>query len=325
MLPLFRSLTLIVGLFTTALSSFASAEITYTISFDDPGQTNSAWYDRITSHTLAAGADWSSHLEGTAVLDVVVKFSTNTPRASGRSAESFFLRNNGTYDIFEQSAAAEVRTGIDPNGAAPDIEFVFNPDYLANEVWFDPDPYSRTAPIPSPAPNETDAVSVLLHEFGHAFGFNGWRDGVTGMLPGDYASTLDEMTTFDGTNLYFIGQMAMSLYGGPVPLTFGNNFHLGNASPRPGADLIPDLMNGVVFNDSNRYTISQLDLAILRDIGVPLAPAAVPEPSSLLLTSLIAAGAAVLGYRRRRASRFGRGHCGGLSPSQSDGNFAFSD
>lgn len=297
------SVLLATGLCVTALSSHARAEITYTVTFDDPDQANKIWYDRITSHTLAAGADWSRYLDGNAVLDVVIKFDSSFARAGGRSVQSSFVGNNGTLDIFEQAAATEIRTGMDPNGATPDIEFTFNPTYIADELWFDPDPFARTASIPSPQPNETDAVSVLLHEFGHAFGFNGWRDLVNGTLPGDYASTFDELTIFDGTDFYFIGEAAMAIYGSPVPLTFGNIFHVANPSPRPGTDLIPDLMNGVVFTDSNRYYISALDVAILSDVGVPILPAAVPEPSSLLLTSLVGIGAAVGGYRRRRRAR----------------------
>ncbi len=34
---------------------------------------------------------------------------------------SGFVRNDGTCDIFEQGAAYEIRTGIDPNGATPDV------------------------------------------------------------------------------------------------------------------------------------------------------------------------------------------------------------
>jgi hypothetical protein len=58
---------------------------------------------------------------------------------------------------------------------------------------------------------------------------------------------------------------------GPVPITYGNPFHLGNNSPRPGSDLIPDLMNGVVYYYQTRYDISALDLAIAKDAGVVLA------------------------------------------------------
>ena len=80
-----------------------------------------------------------------------------------------------------------------PNGAAADIEFTLGINgYLQQELWFDPSPGTRLIPVPV---TQTDAYSVMQHEFGHAFGFNGWRDGNTGALPGDYLSTFDALVT----------------------------------------------------------------------------------------------------------------------------------
>ncbi len=277
------------------VSSGAQAGIVYSVTFDDPAGTFASFYDRIRTHTLAAGARWDAFLCGDANLDVVIRFDNAIPTANGRSATSSFVRNNGVLDIFEQGAAGELRTGIDPNGPAPDIEFTFGSNYLQNELWFDPDPFARTAAVPT---NRTDAVSVLVHEFGHAFAFNGWRNGTTGALPGTYGSTFDERTIFDGTNFFFDGPLAQGVYGGPVPLTFGNIFHLGNNLPRPGNDLIPDLMNGVVYARGTRYDVSPLDLAIFADLGI----ASVPEPSSITLLVLGTALGLVAGHHRRRTA-----------------------
>jgi hypothetical protein len=213
---------------------------------------------------------------------------------------SSFAYDNGAYNVFEQGAAAEVRTGVDPNGATADIELVFSSGYLMSELWFDPDPVARTAAVD---PSRTDAMSVMLHELGHAFAFNGWRDPFTGALPGDYQSTFDEQVVIDGTNFYFTGANAQAVYGGPVPVTFGNINHIGNDAPRPGSDLIPDLMNGVVFFRGVRYDISALDLAIAEDTGLALRAAAVPAPPALVL---LATGVVPLAgfrwLRRRRAA-----------------------
>ena len=64
-------------------------------------------------------------------------------------------------------------------------------------------------------------------------------------------------------------------------MTYGNSTHLGNDVPRPGSDLIPDLMNGVVFVRGDRYDISPLDLAIISDTG--LAVNTIPEPGSFFM------------------------------------------
>jgi len=55
--------------------------------------------------------------------------------------------------------------------ALPDGFITIGPDYLANELWFDPNPLARLIPVPS---NKTDAGSVFIHEMGHILGFNGF-------------------------------------------------------------------------------------------------------------------------------------------------------
>ncbi|MDZ8186618.1 MAG: Calx-beta domain-containing protein [Nostoc sp. ChiSLP02] len=242
--------------------------LNFSVTFNDPSGTFSSYYSAIQSHILAAGSYWDNYIEGNANLEVIVNFTNPGITVTGRSFTSSFVRNNGTFNIYEQGATAEIRTGNDPNGVEPDIEFNFNADYLRNELWFDSDPLARITPVPN---DRTDALSVLLHEFGHAFAFNGWRNSFNGTFPGDYQSTFDEQTIFDGNNFFFVGTQATSVYGSFVPVTFGNATHIGNDSPRPGSDLISDLMNGVVYYRGNRYNISPLDIAILKDSGVPIA------------------------------------------------------
>ncbi|MFM7714489.1 MAG: hypothetical protein ACKO7A_17815, partial [Microcystis sp.] len=226
------------------------------------------YYAAIESSIQASGSFWDNYIGGVnANLEVVVNFNNNIPTATGRSVTSSFVRNNGTFNIFEQGAAAEIKTGIDPNQNEPDIEINLSPNYLINTLWFDSNPFTREGIVPN---NKIDAVSVFMHELGHAFAFNGWMNPTTGTMPGNYQSTFDEKTYFDGTNFFFTGSQAVSIYGSPVPLTYGNISHLGNNSPRPGSDLISDLMNGVVYYYGQKYYISPLDVAILADTGVPV-------------------------------------------------------
>ena len=264
----FRVLFLVaLGLF--AETAIADAAITYSVSFVDPGNAHSASYAAITAHIQAAGARWAGYLAGSGSLEVQVEFTTAIPRIDGASFSNGFVHKNGARDVYEQGAAFEVRTGTDPNGAMPDIRFRINPDYLANEVWLDPNPTKRSDPIPA---NHIDGMSLFIHELGHAFLFSGWMDGTTGALSATYMSTFDEQVQFDGNNFYFVGANAQARYGGPVPLTYGNPGHVGNNSPRPGADLVNDLMFGPFYSYQKRYDITALDLAIAKDAGVALLP-----------------------------------------------------
>ena len=259
----------VVATATLLLAQTVSAAITFSVSFDDPDGTYVSYYEDIRLHTLAAGEDWASYVDPTASasLEVEIRFDPLLETATGASTVSVFLENNGTYNIFDFGAAHEIIVGTDPNGVDADVSIVLGTDYLQNELWFDTDPFNRTEDVPA---NKTEAYSVFTHELAHAFGINGWRDSFDGSLPGDFAAPFDVLTTFDGENLFFDGPEAVQIYGAAVPLTFGNNFHIGNRSPRPGSDLIGDLMNGVETLRGIRYPITPLDVAILSDTGLPL-------------------------------------------------------
>ncbi|WP_280154832.1 PEP-CTERM sorting domain-containing protein [Piscinibacter sp. XHJ-5] len=299
----------------------AHAQVTFQVSFNDPGATHATFYGKIRKGIRAAGEEWASYLNNgaKAALQVEVSFEDIATASTG-SVTNWFLGQYNGYSLYEQGATHEIRTGEDPNGKAPDIHMSIGSLYLQNELWFDPSPRRQVAPVPL---DRTDARSLFLHELGHALGFNGWRDPVTGELPGGYESTFDAWVSpqvIDGqTILAFDGPSASLLYGGPVPLTLGRYAHLGNEAPLPGSDLMLDLMNGVSFFRGTRYHITPLDLAILRDaesllpleaaaaVGDPLAAPlqaapipAVPEPSTWWLA---AAGLALMGVVRARRRR----------------------
>ncbi len=259
------SVTLVIGTLMGAHSLSATA-ITFNVTFDDPSARYATYYSDIKLHTQAAGDRWNVFLASDAQLDVRVGFS-DIATAEGHSGASGYVGDNGVSFVYEQGAAAEVRTGIDPNGTAPDIYFNFGSDYLLNDLWFDPDPYQRSSMVPT---DKIDATSVILHELGHSFAFNGWRDAKDGSLPGGYQSTFDELVIAEGGGLFFIGEQAMQEYGDKIPLTLDNYAHLGNLDPQSfsEASLAADLMNGVAFNYGDRAFISNLDVAILADTGV---------------------------------------------------------
>lgn len=260
-------------------NSFTDGAITFNVTFNDGGQFE-PFHAVLTSHLVAAGNAWARVLGGSGSIEIVV-VPFNGPRFGGRSLTTAYVGletiDGAQTRIWMQGAAAELRDGVDPNGAAPDIEISISnfSDYHSNELWFDPNPELRTAPVPS---GKTDAMSVCLHELGHAFGFNGWRDWSTGALPPPlgtpplpYASTFDRYADVSGSFEHF-GPATVAEYGTNTPLTNGNIFHYGNAAPQPGSDLIPWLMNGVVLFRGTRYNLAALELATLDDANVMIVP-----------------------------------------------------
>ena len=131
---------------------------------------------------LRAGLNWNRYIKGTGNLDVGVDFTlTGDSVATGGSTYVFPL--NGLVNTVQSVASDKLRTGLDQNGAAADVNFNLNPIYLTGPeaLWYDPDPVTRTTPIPT---FKTDAVSVFIHEFGHALAFSGFKNDTTGVLTG---------------------------------------------------------------------------------------------------------------------------------------------
>ncbi len=262
----------------------ADATSTYIVSFDDPGNANSAYYQAITTDLQAAGTEWSSVFGdyGIASIGLQVAFDPAIPTMDGTSTSAQFLTRdpNSGLAVYEQGAAAKLKGDV-PNVPGIDGRIRIGEIYLTSDLWFDPSPAARTAVVPS---SKVDAYSDFLHELGHVFAFNGFRDGRTGALSSGYESTFDRWVVPQDGNLFFEGPHAEAVYGGPVPLTYGDYGHVGNGAGRPGQDLIPDLMNGVYWLRGARYEISPLDQTIEADAGLPVADPAtnVPEPPSLL-------------------------------------------
>jgi hypothetical protein len=254
-----------------------SGTVTFDVVFGAGAQaaTYAKYLPAMESNMIAAGQEWATHFVVAQDVTITVQIDiVDIPTANGKSADSVFVETVGNMKLYQMSATSELLTGRDSNGSNPDIEINFGITPLTGAdgypFWFEPDPTTRTSTMPS---NSTDGYGTCLHELGHSFGFNGWRDWATGLLPdnGDYESYYDYMSSTDGADFFFEGTRGVASYGKKVPETYGNISHIGNnVSPHPGFDLGDDLMRGTVTLLAHRYYIGDLDLAILADVGVPI-------------------------------------------------------
>jgi hypothetical protein len=249
------------------------------VSFSGDNGQFSTYYSSISNDLVLAADKWEKLFVGgsASTLNVDVIFDSS-PTANAGSLFTTTLYNVGPISVVRQGAVDAVLSGVHNPSGPYDAAIHIGTSYLTNELWFDPNP----ANIDSVPIDKTDAESIFTHEFGHIFGFNGNRDESTGALVSNVESTFDALISVLNNSPYFIGSNAENVYGGPVPLTVGNMYHVGNQSG-PGAELATypaDLMNGVVFYRGTRYTISALDTAIAADLGLVVA---VPEPSPIAI------------------------------------------
>lgn len=210
------------------LSGAASAQVVFDVAFDaSAGVLTGTERANLTSHLKEAGRRWLPVLDhvDTATISIMVSVA-DVPTANGGSNWSGFVGVIDGRNTWQPGAAFELRTGEDRNGAEHDVTIWVGLNYLRNELWFDPDPVARTAPVPV---NRVDALSVMMHEIGHALVYNGWNDLTTGVPHPDYWSTFD-VWFLPGAPTVFTGPAAVASWGTPPDLTTGNNKHWGNGS-----------------------------------------------------------------------------------------------
>ena len=245
----------------------------YSVGLNDTQSLGAALDAGLIVDMKAALADWSRYIAGIGTLVVQINIAPTT-RENGRPTSSSFIRADGARNLWMPSSIYELTTGHHVAGTTSDITVTVDPTYLRQSVWVDLDPS-----VPTTIPNDrVDQVSVFRHEIGHGLGIDGFTDstGKLGVNEYEWDTFLEKEST---TSVWFDGPNAMAAYGGKLPVTTLNNgeayTHLANSISEP---LGQDLMNGVAFNNGTSYDISTIDLAILRDLGVPISPTALGHP-----------------------------------------------
>lgn len=113
----------------------------------------------------------------------------------------------------------------------------------------------------NPLANTVEIQRVFQHEIGHMLGFLGFTStSVSGpSLPNGYTTVFDSYLRFDGATEKFVGPNAVAAYGGAVPMDFATVDH----------PYVPDGISLMSYLDQAK-TIQPLDVAMLRDTGLPI-------------------------------------------------------
>ena len=232
----------------------------------------------------AAINDWGQYITGHAPLRVHLTIAGTTNGSI--LAEAGFAGATPTgqviagQDIWMPASIHALTTGTYIQGTTADINMtLFAGGANLTNLFIDPTP-ATDGPIPA---LQFDLRTVFRHEMAHGLGFSGFTNVDTGIVGNDITlfdyyiqSVLDAGSIEQAV---FTGPYAQAAYAAllgtgtatPVPLTTLNNgqalFHLANASTDP---LGQDLMNGIGIATGTSYAISAIDLAMLRDVGVPV-------------------------------------------------------
>jgi hypothetical protein len=259
-------------------------------NFTDNAGLSTTLEGEILADLTAAADNWAQYI--TSVIPLRVSLTINTTGAFGgelaQGSPGALISTGQTVSghlLYEPNSEYALLTGGYASGTTTDVSITLFAN-ASNLASFD---YSTNASDPVPL-NQYDVVSVLTHEFAHGLGFIGLINslsptpGSPPVSPGAEISTFDQFVTTTISNgntlAYFTGASAEAAYASligsstpaPVPVTYiagdaENFYHFATAASDP---LGKDLMSGVGLGSGTVVSLSAVDLAVLRDIGIPV-------------------------------------------------------
>lgn len=241
----------------------------YTVTLAGAGLSGQEQKQALILETARAAGLWlSTYIGGAGSIAIELRFDPVIPTMSATSIDAKAsgqtkAQDGKSYSLYEYGVAAEIRTGVDVNGATPDAVVNVGTTNLDRYYWFD-QTLSTGNDIPV---DKTDGFRIMLHELLHAVGFNGWLANTTGPFTGSGISNFDSLVKVEDGRSFFVGEHARAAYGANVPLT---NVHLGDAisfaeGRLTGAETLMSYsspLNGI------RITLDPVVIGVLRDLGL---------------------------------------------------------
>jgi hypothetical protein len=232
--------------------------VTFVFNIEDPAQDFPQYHDDVQRVAQAAAEEWAQHLDGDATIEIRVTFNRGDGTyimAAGpilvQTGESI-----GGAEVWQAGTIWEIRGNGDPNGFATDGDLLISPDWIEQLHWGYPDP---------PPANQVDAYDTLLHELGHVLGFIHNEPFYTG--DGSWGTSYDMQTRPLTVGHEYAGTSTLDTYGSGVPLADtlfdADRSHVAIESG-DGSLMYPYALPG------NRHEVTNIELAILADAGLPV-------------------------------------------------------
>jgi hypothetical protein len=266
----------------------------------------------VTADFDEAASEWAQYLNSNATIRVEVDIGT-FPSDAGLAIQSdytTFIPVGTAADgetLVEPWGMYALTTGNHAPGSPYDIHITIGADYLGQigSIYFNPNP-ADGGPVPA---DMYDAVSLFRRELARGLGLMTMTT-TNAVNAADQETPLDRYVVSDpggvtgniGPDLIgamdLTGPAAEAVYGGPVPLltpegTYIEGYvHVGNT---PTLGSATDLMGPTQNLLGRSVPISPLDLAIMRDAGVPIITGTVYFAESGQSTSSTGMGDTIVG------------------------------
>ena len=233
------------------------------VTLADPDDLGGAADAAVLADMQTAMATWAGHLQGLGTLTVQVNITDmDDPSflADGAPSSGVAAGPLDGRTLVTLSSESELSTGVHMSDQA-DIVVNINSQNLG-QLYL-----GGGSVVPS---GQYDGLSLFEHEIAHGLGFAG-ETTQQGTLGSDEELWDHYLANIGGVE-YFTGPNAEKVAGGPVAVTYnlgnGEDYaHLADSYADPNAN---DLMSGLGLPTGTSRPISDIDLAILADVGAPI-------------------------------------------------------
>jgi Ca2+-binding RTX toxin-like protein len=193
----------------------------------------------------AAANYWSWYIDDSlANIEIEINFAPLPILFAEGGTTIHFRGSSGGFDYYDPATLIELTTGVDPNGAEPDISITIDTLTIdAGEFYYG---LPANGYLSTPGPGQFDLFTIILHEIAHGLGILTLIDqSATARTAFD-----EHVTDVGGSYVFDAPGLAIQLDGSIAHLTSG--------------------LLGTNLTPGGTFQIAQRETAILEKFGIPI-------------------------------------------------------